>query len=163
MNTKIETFLDIAHILNVELDITPLSYGSLGLEYISAYDFASDDIDILVPMCHIRKGWNELKCTIEKLGYELYDLYEHEFHKDGAKIAFTDIESLEEYANVKVNDLKVVDNKKCQFRVLSLRDYKRVYEKSLKDGYRRNKGKKDVEKIRVIEKMIRDEKRNREV
>jgi hypothetical protein len=154
MKSKIETFKNVAKILNRDLDITPLLYGSLGLEYISAHDFEADDIDVLVPEIYIKICWEKLKSTIEKLEYELFDIHEHEFHKGDIKIAFASIESLKEYANIEIENIKVIDVDNCLFKVLSLSDFKNVYTESMKDGYRKDKGKNDAEKIMIIESLL---------
>lgn len=51
-----------------------------------------------------------------------------------------------------------MDNKKyinISFKILSLSQYLNVYKKSIKDGYRINiRGKKDSEKIKIIEELL---------
>lgn len=154
MSNKVNIFIDIAEVLNEKLDVIPLLYGSLGLEYISKHNFNADDIDILVPKIFIDTRWEELKSTIESIGFELFDMSEHEFHKADVKIAFADIESLEDYANIVIESIKVLKARNSDFKVLNLYEYLNVYKESIKDGYRKTKNKNDAEKIKIIESLI---------
>ena len=55
---KKKAFFENAKILNDEFNVSPLMYGSLGLEYISCEDLNSDDIDILIPSVYLNEKWN---------------------------------------------------------------------------------------------------------
>ena len=55
---KKKAFFENAKILNDEFNVSPLMYGSLGLEYISDEDLNSDDIDILIPSVYLNEKWN---------------------------------------------------------------------------------------------------------
>ncbi len=54
-------FINIAKTLNKELDITPLLYGSLGLEKVTGLNFSPEDIDILIPLIFLEEKWKNLK------------------------------------------------------------------------------------------------------
>lgn len=47
-NIKFKKFLENAKLLNENLNIIPLLYGSLGLEEVAEYHLISNDIDILI-------------------------------------------------------------------------------------------------------------------
>ncbi|RTR34009.1 hypothetical protein EKG37_07295 [Robertmurraya yapensis] len=145
---KYNEFLTIAKTLNQELKIIPVLYGSLGLSRVAKVDFSPQDIDILVPFIFLKERWPELKTTIEGLGYELTDLHEHEFRKAEFKIGIAYLEDLRLFADVDYKSLlKNVDDRAVYY-TLSISDYKKVYSKSLLDGYRRNKNNnKDQRKL----------------
>ena len=48
-NIKFKKFLENAKLLNENLNIIPLLYGSLGLEEVAEYHLNANDIDILIP------------------------------------------------------------------------------------------------------------------
>ncbi|MCL6600817.1 MAG: hypothetical protein K6T81_19085 [Alicyclobacillus macrosporangiidus] len=113
------------------------------------------DIDILVPLSYLRDGWNVLKTTVEDLGYQLFDLHEHEFHKDGFKVAFAHEEDLLEFADVNPKNLEMVTYNRYRYRQLSLTDFLRVYSRSVQDGYRRSKNNnKDLQKIKLLNSLL---------
>lgn len=146
-------FFENAKLLNVEFNINPLMYGSLGLEYISNINLNSDDIDILIPEVYLNNKWLEFKQFLENNGYILYD--EHTFIKNNVCYSYASIEELENFAGIKIEE---IDNKKynnISFKILSLSQYLNVYKKSIKDGYRINtRGKNDSEKIKIIEELL---------
>jgi hypothetical protein len=74
-----QEFINVSKKLNQELRITPILYGSLGLEKVTKLDFSPQDIDILVPLRFIKNEWQTLKETMEELDYKLVDLHEHKF------------------------------------------------------------------------------------
>ncbi|HSO59198.1 MAG TPA: hypothetical protein VLQ66_13365, partial [Paenisporosarcina sp.] len=75
-------FLNVAKMLNNDLRVVPVLYGSLGLSRVTHLDFSPQDIDILVPLPFLTTEWETLQQTMEQLGYTLIDLHEHEFRKD---------------------------------------------------------------------------------
>ncbi|MFZ2150709.1 MAG: hypothetical protein WAZ12_00105 [Candidatus Absconditicoccaceae bacterium] len=150
-------FLIIAKELN-SIDITPVLYGSLGLSMLLNIDLKPQDIDILIPENFLKTDWNLFKNLIEKLGYKLVDLHEHEFKKEKIKIAFATQENLKPFANVDHNNLEIVQNIGA-YKQLSLQDYLKVYTKSSKDSYRKDKNNdKDATKINIIKSIILKEK-----
>lgn len=155
MSKLYDEFLYISEHLNRELEIIPVLYGSLGLEIISDIDFSPQDIDILIPLEYIDKKWIVFKNVIEKIGYKMIDLHEHEFIKNDIKIAFAYVEDLKDFAGVDHKNLKIVDFKGARYKKLSLEDYLKVYKKSLNDGYRRiKKNNKDLIKIQKIQELL---------
>ncbi len=92
---------------------------------------------------------------MESIGYHLEDLHEHEFLYGRYKIAFSFIEDLREYAKIFEEDIKTIIDKEVKYKVLGLDQYLRVYERSIKDNYRKEKNNnKDIEKIRIIKAEI---------
>ncbi len=153
--TLYEEFIYIARHLNKSLNITPLLYGSLGLEKATGIDFRPQDIDILVPLTFLEEKWDLLKATKEKLGYELVDIHEHEFMKNEIKVGIAFIEDLKPFANIDYNHLKTIEDNGAIYHVLSISDYLQVYKKSSLDGYRRTKNNhKDQQKIEILQQLI---------
>ena len=149
---KFNLFLENARLLSDKLDIVPLLYGSLGLEYLTDEVLDADDIDILVPRVFIIDRWQEFKAVLEEHGYVLADEHEHTFVCDGVAYSYADIEDLESFAGVNTEDIAMQEVDGVSFLLLSLEQYLVVYQKSSKDGYRVNiRQKKDADKIRFIE------------
>lgn len=149
------SFLRIAKTLNEELNITPLLYGSLGLEKVSNISFDPQDIDILVPERYLNgELWLTLKETLGNIGYTLVDMEEHAFQKGATKIGIATIEDLYPFAKVDYTELSAVYNCGIKYKVLDLNDYLKVYNQSLKDGYRKTKNKQDQDKIDKIKTLL---------
>ena len=152
---KFNLFLENARLLSDKLGIVPLSYGSLGLEYLTGDDLGADDIDILVPRVFITERWHEFKALLEAQGYVLADEHEHTFVCDGVSYSYADIEDLESFAGINTEDIEMYEADGVSFLLLSLEQYLAVYRQSSKDGYRVNvRQKKDAVKIRFIESKL---------
>lgn len=155
MNSNLlQEFFNLASELNNKLNIIPLMYGSLGLEHITSIELAPSDIDILIPNVFINEKWNELKEVVEKLGYRLEDIHEHEFRNDRSRIAFSNIEELETFVGIKERDIMQKEFDQIKYKVLNLEQYEMVYKKSIQDGYRiHTRNKKDQEKLELINRL----------
>ena len=152
---KFNLFLENAQLLSDKLDIVPLLYGSLGLEYLTGDDLGADDIDMLVPRVFITERWHKFKSLLEAQGYVLADEHEHTFVRDGVAYSYADIEDLESFAGINTEDIEVHELDGVHFLLLSLEQYLAVYKQSSKDGYRVNvRQKKDADKIRFIESKL---------
>lgn len=148
-------FYKIAEKLNSEFSIIPLLYGSLGLQLLIDVDLNAGDIDVLIPREYINEKWEDLSSFMHGEGYILIDLHEHAFKKENVKIAFAEIDSLEEFAQISLADCQIIDSEGAKFRLFSLKQYLKVYSKSSEDSYRRNKNNdKDFDKIKLINKII---------
>lgn len=155
MNEKHDLFFENAKLLN-ELNIVPLMYGSLGLEYVVQEDLNSDDIDILIPEIYINEKWNEFKNYLEDNGYELADEHEHTFIKENVQYSYAKLEELEVFAGVQISDINTMCLKNIKFLLLSLEQYLKVYNASYKDGYRiQVRKKKDLDKILLINEKLK--------
>lgn len=153
---KSALFFENARLLNERLKITPLMYGSTGLEYITGENLNSDDIDILVPEVFLSGRWDEFKNLVAENGYVLFDEHEHAFKKNGICYAYAAIEELEAFAGISTAEIADRSENKIRFKVLSLEQYLKVYQASSKDGYRTNvRQKKDNEKISFIEERLK--------
>ena len=152
---KKSAFLENAKLLTSKLEIIPLMYGSLGLEYITNENLNADDIDILIPESFIMERWNEFKDLLTSEGYILIDEHEHTFQKNGILYSYASIEELKVFAGIELSDIKYQCNNGIKFKVLSLDQYLKVYRASAKDGYRINvREKKDNDKIAFIQKHL---------
>ncbi len=151
----IQAFLENAALLGESFSITPLLYGSLGLEYLTGHKFYADDIDILIPQRFLQEQWVEFRKTLEDKGYRLTDLHEHTFEKNGFRYSYASLEELEPFAGISMDAIATVDEEGVSFKLLSLSQYLCVYSASAKDGYRLNvKEKQDVEKIEFIKNRL---------
>ena len=152
---KKQAFFENAQLLLDKLGIIPLMYGSLGLEYLTGHNFNSDDIDVLVPKIFLTERWTEFKGILEENGYILIDRHEHTFEKNGIHYSYAQIEELETFAGIPMNEIAMHEEKNVGFKLLSLQQYLKVYSASAKDGYRINvKEKQDIAKIEFIEKQL---------
>ena len=153
---KYSEFLLIAKSINVQFNVLPLLFGSLGLEQRLNVDLRADDIDILLPEYYLRDGWQALKKLMEELGYELYDLHEHAFQKGEFSAAFASLENLTPFAGIDIKTIPAVADSDTAYLLLELPDYQKVYEASAKDGYRVNKKeKKDHKKLTLIAQALK--------
>lgn len=152
---KKDEFIHIARLLNEQLKIVPLLFGSLGLEQRLNKNLNADDIDVLIPGIFLNEGWGSIAALMSGAGYTLYDLHEHAFEKSGLSVAFAEIESLTPFAGVDLKKIPVIQEDGVKYYLLDLRDYLKVYTASAKDGYRKNvKNKKDEQKIELIRAEI---------
>ncbi|MDO7908651.1 hypothetical protein Q5741_19875 [Paenibacillus sp. JX-17] len=170
-----EEFLRITAELQQQLKITPVLYGSLGLERATEMWFAPQDIDILVPERYIREDWTMLQEVMEGVGYVLTDLHEHKFKKsdlseseksslsqhDYYEVGFAYEEDLLPFAGISPEELKVIADGPAPYRLLSAQQYLEVYNRSSQDSYRRDKNNdKDLDKIERIQSWIHENNHN---
>jgi hypothetical protein len=154
---KYKEFLKIAKLLNFELNIIPILYGSLGLSKIIQKDLSSEDIDILVPKKYITTDWNELLKVLQRINYRLVNEKEHELVCRNNKIGIAHEEDLLPFANIDYKNLKTLKEEGIKYKVLNIEQYKRVYEKSKNDSYRsQENNKKDLEKIKLIDDFMKN-------
>ena len=152
-----EEFIYISKILNRQLSIVPVLYGSLGLGKATQMDFSPQDIDILVPLIFLEEKWVMFQSAMEQLGYSLIDLSEHEFQKEDIKIGFAYTEDLLDFAAVDYKNLERVEENGAYYHLLTVTDYLKVYSKSFQDGYRRTKNNnKDLRKLEFLKKLRED-------
>ena len=152
--TKFERFLSVARALN-GYGVTPMLFGSLGLERRLGKDLQAEGIDILVPEVYLHERWSTLYGLMEKMDYVLYDLHEHAFQKDGISVAFAAIESLGPFAGVDIGAIPTVNTDGASYRLLELEDYLKVYTASARDGYRADKKNgKDMQKIQLLKSAL---------
>ena len=155
--TLFEEFLVVAKCLNEKFKVSPLLYGSLGLEILTRRSLDPKDIDLLIPLEFIQERWENLKSELEEQGYKLIDINEHEFSNGHHKLGFSDIEDLEDYAAININEIEYRDYSDIKYRLLNLNQYLLVYSRSVKDGYRINtRNKKDNEKIDLIKEILKE-------
>ena len=152
---KIHAFIENARLLQEEMQITPLLYGSLGLEYLTKEKLSADDIDILIPEIYLTEQWAAFRAMLERNGYCLIDEHEHTFDKNGVHLSYARLEELESFVGIAVPDILILEADNIRFRLLTLEQYLKVYTASSKDGYRMNvKEKKDQEKIDFIRSRL---------
>ena len=159
---KYGEFLSAAAQINETFQVSPLLFGSLGLERRLGISLNSDDIDVLLPKRLLTDDWQRLIAMMEKLSYTLQDEEEHEFVKGDFRMAFASIENLEPFAGVGLNHIPLINDQGASYYLLELPDYLRVYEASSNYGYRKNgKNKQDQQKIDLILKALGEENQRR--
>jgi hypothetical protein len=148
-------FLNVAKVLNQQLNVVPVLYGSLGLGKVTQLDFSPQDIDILVPLPFLKDQWQTLQQTMEQLGYTMIDVQEHEFMKNDITIGFAFTEELVAFADIDYKSLQVFEDNGTTYHLLTIEDYLKVYTQSLQDGYRRTKNNsKDLIKINILKNLV---------
>lgn len=156
MSVLFDEFKTICLYLN-KVGITPTLMGSLGLEFISKEDWDPSDIDIHVPgdprgweaPDELRiYDWDKIIAVMKELGYNLIDVHEHEFKKNGVSVEYGTIDSLYDFAGISESDIELIQLNGIKFRVPSLKQFLSIYEASSKDSYRNNNNNnKDFKKI----------------
>lgn len=144
--------------------ITPTLMGSLGLEFVSKEDWEPSDIDIHVPgdprgweaPDELRiYNWDKIMGLMEKLGYDLVDVHEHEFQKNGLSVEYGTIDALYDFAGISESEIELISLEGIQFRVPNLKQYLSIYEASSKDSYRNdNNNNKDFKKIAWLKSRV---------
>lgn len=94
--------------------------------------------------------WEKFLKAMTYNGFVLTDPQEREFVRGHHKVAFAQEEELLSFCSLDAKLFKEENNDIALFRTPSLSDFLRIYQRSLLDGYRSNKGKKDQEKINLI-------------
>ena len=167
MTDKLTEFLTITKELN-QLGIVPLLMGSLGLELVTGRDWQARDIDI-----HVHgdeRGWEapdeerifdmeRIQPMMEKLGYKLVDLHEHEFQKGEFSIEFAAMETLEAFSGVPIAELTKQERDGAHFLLPTAQQFLAIYRASSQDSYRNDHNNhKDFAKIQYLEEATsRDE------
>ena len=156
MSVLFDEFKTICLYLN-KVGITPTLMGSLGLEFISKEDWDPSDIDIHVPgdprgweaPDELRiYDWDKIMAVMKELGYNLIDVHEHEFKKNGVSVEYGTIDSLYDFAGISESDIELIQLNGIKFRLPSLKQFLSIYEASSKDSYRNNNNNnKDFKKI----------------
>ncbi|TYS86107.1 phosphoribosylanthranilate isomerase [Rossellomorea aquimaris] len=160
---KFNEFIEVARKLN-GIGITPLLMGSVGLEVVTEKSWDAQDLDIHVlgdkrgwevpPETSIH-NWNDIVKVMNSKGYTLIDLHEHEFSKDGLSVEFGIIDTLPDFAGVRLEDLEMHQKGEVKYYLLSPEQYLRVYEASSKDSYRADQNNhKDMGKIEYLKNLI---------
>lgn len=164
MTDKFGEFLKIASQLN-KMGIVPLLMGSLGMEQVTGQDWQASDIDI-----HVHgdeRGWeapdeeriydmDKIGPMMDRLGYRLVDLHEHEFQKEGLSVEFAAMETLESFSGVPIAELTRRKVEGVEFLLPTPEQFLAIYRASSQDSYRNdNNNHKDLAKIAYLEKMIK--------
>ena len=99
---------------------------------------------------------DKIEPIMERLGYRLVDLHEHEFQKEGLSIEFGAMETLEAFAGVPLEKLTRKEVEDVEFLLPNVEQFLAIYRASSQDSYRNeNNNHKDFAKIAYLEKMIK--------
>lgn len=163
MNELFKEFLCIAQELNSRQQI-PLLMGSLGLSVLTRVDFQPRDIDIhvkghpggwSVPAEKQIDAWTDILFVMNKRGYQLVDLHEHEFQQGAFIVQFGSMNSLPAFANVSLDNLVKHTVGGAVFLMPSVADFLKIYWASSKDSYRASKNNnQDLEKIQFLTQRL---------
>lgn len=156
---KFDTFLEVSRLLNKKLDIIPVLYGSLGLNRAIGEFGGVNDADVLIPDPFINERWSETFDLMKSVGFELKDLKEHEFTKNGNIIAFAGESDLSKLTGVRGEDLNTVEVNGAKFKELSPEQYLVLYQALSQDSYRqKQKGEADKKRIILIQEYLENQK-----
>lgn len=156
MKKLFDEFQTICLSLN-KIGIIPTLIGSVGLEFRSQLDWKASDIDIHVP--GDPKGWeapdetrisdwHRILKVMQALGYDLVDIHEHEFIKEGLSAEYGSIDSLSDFAGISESEIELISLNGAMFRVPSLSQFLDIYQASSQDSYRNEQNNnKDFKKI----------------
>ncbi|MBW9213131.1 MULTISPECIES: hypothetical protein [Terrabacteria group] len=163
MSILFDEFRSVCLYLN-KIGIVPTLMGSLGLEFMSKEDWKPSDIDIHVPGDPrgreapdegIIYNWDKIMTVMKELGYDLVDIHEHEFRKNGISVEYGSIDSLYDFSGIAESDIELIQLNEIKFRVPSLKQFLSIYEASSKDSYRNdNNNHKDFKKIDWLNRHI---------
>ncbi|BDR55958.1 phosphoribosylanthranilate isomerase [Xylocopilactobacillus apis] len=164
MANDFQEFLTIAKELN-GIKITPLLIGSLGLEFLTDKDWQSKDIDIHVPgdargwSVPVEKqiyNWKSIQLVMKKLDYKLINTHEHKFSKKNLLVEYGVLDTLTNFAEVRLVDLQNQTVQGVNFLIPTLSDYLKIYLASSKDSYRADHNNhKDFAKIAYLNKACK--------
>lgn len=158
MRLKYKEFLKITKLLNKELNIIPILYGSLGLSILIQKNLHPKDIDILVPKIYIDKKFPKLIKILSQAKYKLINEKEHEFKYLKNKVGISFEEDLLTFAKINYKKLKIISDHDIYYKILNIKQYQKVYQKSQKDSYRISKNNNDAYKIKVIAGYLKTKK-----
>jgi len=152
---KFDTFLEVTKVFNEKLSINPILYGSLGLNRVIGEFGVVDDADVLIPDEFINERWDEVEKLMESLGFELKDIKEHEFVRDGDIVAFAEDSDSVKLIGVEGKKLEIIEIDGVRFKEFTPEQYLVMYKHFFEDGYRRKKkGEADQRKIKLIEEYL---------
>lgn len=147
---KFQIFLEVAMAVHEKFRIIPMLYGSLGLERRLTINLDVNDVDILVPERYLTIYWEKLYDLMLKIGFRLYDLYDHSFERCGVVVKFGSIESLKDLAGIPISKIPR-ENSPVAYYLLSAQQYIKVY-KALPEN-----DSKYAEKVQIIENKLRED------
>jgi len=150
-----KTFLEVAKQIKYNFNFIPLLYGSLGLQVRANLNLHPQDIDVLIPQRYLDDEWQDILSMMTQLKFELVNLEEHEFVREGFHIAFASIEDLESFAGIDLEEIEVIKEKEIEYYLLNEKEYLKVYSTSINDSYRKDKNNgKDKEKIELLQTLV---------
>ncbi len=162
-NPKFDEFIKITKKLN-DIDIIPLLMGSVGLEVITEKSWYAQDLDIHVP--GDERGWevppelsiynwSEIVKIMLWMQYSLIDLHEHEFSNGALSVEFGIIDTLPNFAGVRLKDLEIHQMEDVKYYLPNPAQYLCIYEASSKDSYRADQNNnKDSRKIEFLRSIL---------
>ncbi len=138
--------------------VDPILYGSQGVSLYIGQFKRFGDADFLVDSPWLSNEWDRLVSIMAKLGFFLVDEHEHEFQNDEdmrAAFADTSVLARDGIADPLDEAVQIFDINGVRVRTLRAETFKKAYEFSEKDGYRRElRGKNDRIIIGLIDNYL---------
>jgi hypothetical protein len=149
-------YSNYAHIKSIlqKYTIDPILYGSLGVSVYLGNFKQFNDIDLLIEDKWLENQWEDLKEIMNENGFYITDEKEHEFeNEDKVKVAFAKYSILIKDKICQPKDAILVEKEGTEIRTLTVKDFLKAYQFSVKDGYRtESRGQRDQE---IIDKLVK--------
>jgi len=149
---KYREFLAVAALLNERLGVTPMLFGSVGLERRLGTDLGADDVDVLLPEHTLKNDWEKVSDLMAESGYSPSAGKARGFLKDGVMIEFGSIEGVAKFAGLDITAVPHELDGGADYLLLDLPMYLRVYRALAAEPGRENK--RDRQKIALIERAV---------
>lgn len=164
-HSKYSEFIKITKTLN-SIDIIPVLMGSVGMEYITHRAWQPSDIDIHVPgdprgwqaPDNVRiDQWPQIEKAMTNIGYQLYDLDEHDMRCADFRVGFGNITTLPTFAGIPLQALPLRQYDGAQFKLPTAAQFLKIYQASSKDSYRNEQNNdKDFLKIDFLKQILKN-------
>ena len=93
---------------------------------------------------------------MNRLGYQLVDLHEHEFQKGNLSVEFGSMNTLENFAGILLDELVKHETAGVIYFLPDAEQYLKIYTASSQDSYRNDQNNdNDFVKIAYLEKMLK--------
>lgn len=151
MDTQIKNlFAKLVSQLNKN-KIYPIIYGSLGLALKINKDIKVNDIDFIIDNS---KSFDICKKIMEAAGFKLDPDHDREFIGKNLNISFLDKKEIEKL----INETLILENTtlgNSVFFNLDIQQYLKIYQRGLKNKYRKEKKQSDdLKKIKLIKEYL---------
>ena len=99
--------------------------------------------------------FEKIEMIMNRLGYHLVDLHEHEFHKDDLSVEFGGMNTLEDFAGIPLDELEKHQTAGAIYFLPNAEQYLKIYQASSQDSYRNEQNNdKDFAKIAYLENFL---------
>lgn len=100
--------------------------------------------------------FEKIEMIMNRIGYQLVDLHEHEFQKGNLSVEFGSMNTLENFAGIPLDELVKHETAGVIYFLPDAEQYLKIYTASSQDSYRNDQNNdKDFVKIAYLEKMLK--------